>query len=715
MERPFNYIIQTRSSSLAQPFDNYDRWRAAPRHDDIVTCIEETYRVYGRDPTIKRSLDLAVTRLAQPKYTWRHGTVCAIQIRNKRNEIVEKLIDLFGELLTSSMMNKILSKGNKLQVRILRKLAMANGGSLVTKTTIDRLFSLGVDFLPTINSINAKLKKTKSRQKPFQLEDKHIVSYVLSESQYSLFSKLFSEKHLKIAEKEYDFIEINDHTRELQDSIRKAPVIKRVMKFIQKGQISPDLGYKLYGAIIDKKFKKRQPSIQNIIGVLIVLDVMGCPDMRIYLQIKKKIIKTIQNMADKQTKLDILIIRKDLRCLSRFARKCGIELIDRSTVLEAMDLDNSIDLLRIIVDPTITYYDPISDLPIIECTQMYQTSDEYIEHLIDRGYLKWPTIDADENVDNILLYLYSHGFCDPIRYRKKFSERGVDIFNHPLTDEIMTNLIGYSLDWAETVIRMLVKNKWCFSSNDIDVIRLPETLRYIYESRLSVETEGDLLRLKNIIRRIRCEKKVELDPLNYRDLIIAVIATMSDYQMYHIFKKVNIPKRRKGETVEKYIQRQYSDRKFWKSVFDNIHEYENIHRYGLELTPELAELTLLNARFVTIMAVDPIYVEWFRSLDDEVLMTSPYRLTWEYLLNVKHGDINPYNLDRFIDPDTLKFWRECRIGRLKEEEDNFHISSCSVADMEKIEIIKALPAHYERVEEEAVIESFNLLIEDDSE
>jgi hypothetical protein len=109
------------------------------------------------------------------------------------------------------------------------------------------------------------------------------------------------------------------------------------------------------------------------------------------------------------------------------------------------------------------------------------------------------------------------------------------------------------------------------------------------------------------------------------------------------------------------------------------------------------------------MSLDPIYVEWIRELDEEILMTSPYLLTRQYLMRIKSGEIYPYNLDQFVDPKMIEHWRRCRIDRLRDEEDRFHLSSCAIADVERVEFIKALPAHFEKMEEQAVIDSFPLI------
>ena len=716
MERPFNYIIQTHVSTLAKPFDNYQQWRNPPRpgNDMIIECVEETYRIYHTDPTIRKDLGLAIDKLCRSHYWWKFGSVSALEIRNERNEIVDKIVERFGSIFTTGMINKIVRKGGKLKIPTLRNLINIQNGMLVTKTTISRMAARGIDIIPIIRSLNDEIKKSKSRKKQFEFNESHLISFILSDQRYGPFSKLYEPKTLKVKENNYDFVNGNDDVRKLMQSMENVPIIKTIKKMCRIAKPSVNFGSDLFEELNKKWYKNKPPTMLNIVGFLIVLDVLGYPSPRIYSKIKTDIVRIIKNAVNSHTKLNneaFVEIRSELRCLVGLSRKNNVELVDRRVIDIAFKERHDLDILRVMVDPEITSYDPIPDLLTIETSNIYCETDEYISHLLDRGYLQYP---SDENSDNTMLYMYSKGLLQPSTYLEKFREHGVDIFSHPLTGDIFDNLLHHiDEDWEDDLITMMAKNKWCFSSKDIDNVILPCVLENILEARLSIETDQDIQRIKRLIRR-SARLVVNMNNAENYELYIRILSTLSDYQLYQVSKEMTLPKMKKGEKMDDYLDRNYNCYTFWNNV-SKCASWYHILWNCLPLTSDLAEIMLTNTEFLMILSYERRFCEWIRSQSEDILMVSPHYMVREYLMRMKRGEVSPYNLDRFFDEDRIKYFEDYREQYFREAENSFHPSSCTPKEMEKINILKALPAYYIRQEERAIVESFNLLIDGDGE
>lgn len=711
MERPFNYIIQTYVSTLATPYDNYQPWRNPPRpgNDNILKCIEETYRAYRADPTICKDLGLAIDKLCKSHYWQRFGSVSALEVRNERNEIVDKIVERFGGILTTGMINKIVKKGGKLKIPTLRNLINIQNGMLVTKTTISHMATRGIDITPIIASLNAKIKRSESGKKQFEFDESYLISFIVSDQRYGSFAKLYESKTLKVEENNYDFVNGNDDVRKLMQSIKNAPIIKTIKKMCRIVRPSADFGSDLFEELNNKWYKKKPLTMLNIVGFLVILDVLGYPSPEIYSKIKTDIVRIIKNAVNSHTKLNneaFVEIRSELRCLVGLSRKNNVELIDRRVIDIVFKEMHDLDILKVMVDPEITSYDPIPDLLTIEMSDIYYKTDEYINHLLDKGYLQYP---SDENSDNTMLYMYSKGLLQPSTYLEKFREHGIDVFSHPLTGDIFDNLLHYiDGDWENDLITMMAKNKWCFNSEDIDHIIQPCVLDSILEARLSIETDQDVERIKRLVRRSARQVDDMNSAENY-ELYIRILSTLSDYQLYQVSKKMTLSKMNKGEKMDDYLDRNYNNQTFWDNV-SKCAWREHIGWDRLPLTSELAEVLLTRSMYLMCVSYERRFCEWIRSQSEDILMTSPYYLVREYLMRMKRGEVSPYNLDKFFDKDRIRYFEDYREQYFREVESSFHLSSCTSKEVEKIEILKALPAYYERQEKQAMVKSFNLLV-----
>lgn len=720
MERPFGYIIHTSTKELALPYDNYEYLPVAHPFDAIITCIENTHSIYGSDPTITQNLGLAIERLLKVEYNYRFGHMCAIQIRNKRNEIVEKLVDLFGILFTKSHVSKIINKCDHLKNKVIRKLVRVQNGSLIDKMILNKIFKFGIDATTLFDKNNFKKQLFK---------EKHIYSY--SRSHVELFLNLCSNKTLEQIKSSFDDPD-HDNKHQLYKTIAKTPIIVRLSKMIKQIPISQDFGFNLYKTIITtEQFTNKHITIMNLVGILIVLEVLNVTDQRVMIDIKRNIVSTIckqisyckknskkilGNKSDSE-KSHILPdekihkIQNELRFMSQFFTLSGMELIDRRVVMDIFELfDKKIyidpmNVIKITIDKSITSYDPIPDLTELVISPISYNSDEYIEHLIKHNYLNF----NDVVESNIILYLFSIGCVKTLSYLEKFLEyRNIDVMNHPLTGEIVLNLLKYGdISFDKDFISMFIDNKWCFKSDELDRIMDCDIVNAIYNTKnvnLNVETEQDIIKLQNIIR-LSSQYDDNYDKLNYlvyRDLMIIVISKMTDYQILEIYRKSNFPKIRKSESLDTYTRRMFDNLNFWKAILQGMCSH-NIYLFGLELSPELGEIYVKKSQFTPLLSIHPKYVEWIRNLDDEIIMSSPYYLTRLYLLKVKSGLIYPYNLDKFIDSSTLKYITDYQSGHISEGENNFNISMCSVEDLERITIIKYLLDLPDKIKQESMI------------
>jgi hypothetical protein len=722
MERPFNYIIKTHINTLVKPYDAYRMYQPianVPRDDMIVKCIEETHRVYGADPTIVPAFNQMISKLLQCKYWWIYGTSCAIQNRVLRDTIIDKIIELFGSFLTTGILNRILSKASKLKGATVRKLVNINNGELINKTTISRIIALGMDCQPIINAQNRIIKKNGNKRKVLiQIDSSQIIAYILSDKQYKLFSTIFDSKHLNFEKLDYDFIHPNEVTIQLIESIKTTPVIKRIKKMLKSIEVPEDFGFNLYNDIIQKKFTKTNPpSLTTMIGLIIVIDTIGHFHTNIIYQIKKDIINAIDKFMQQCTgeiTERINTTRKILKYLVDISRKYDIELLERKDILHVPiknnQQNNNIDMMKVMVDPTVTSYDPVPDIIPLCSGYLYDDMTYYVSHLLEKKYMEY---------DQLLVFLISIGAVSlsDTDFELKLRENDIDIFNHPLTGDIINNIIRYSYDDnGEEMINRLIRDKHCFGKNDIDNIVSYATVEQIYRARLSIETDKDISTLNMMARRLCNDDNMLRSSSSYINTIVSAIECLSTYQKYFLFSDIPIPKKYKKEDIATYLDRMYDNNNIWSEIRCRLTHPYNIQHAGIIMDSEYLEMFInCNNQSEPLWLLNNLdHIDSFYELDIDTIMSLDWYLIRKFMLKLKSGEVESSNISNFIDKGKLQYWSDYRKGHFLEEANNFRLSDCTPREIEIMQIIDALPEFHKRKEEQAILESFDLLNDDNS-